>query len=117
MSDLIDVWELAAISGYSRRRLLELERGDRTFPRRAGIGKHVEYRRADAMAWVDRIRPRDYLTRQEFAAMARCSVSHIDRLRKKRPTGFPNEYRPTVGRKSLFKRTEIVAFLEQSPLW
>lgn len=56
-----------------------------------------------------------YMTVNEFADFARCSRSKIDRLRKKRPTGFPREYAP-AGR-PLFKRAEVEAWVEAQPLW
>ncbi|WP_353453905.1 hypothetical protein [Sphingomonas faeni] len=43
------------------------------------------------------------------------SRTTINRWRKKRPIGFPQEYRP-MGQ-PMFKRSEIVSWVEAQPLW
>lgn len=57
----------------------------------------------------------EYITREEFAQMIRTSVRTLDRLRAKRPEGFPTEFYP-AGR-PLFRRIEVEAYAASRPLW
>lgn len=59
--------------------------------------------------------PEAYVTIEDFLKMARISRSTLDRLRKRRPSGFPKEYRPSS--RPLFKRSEVHAWVEAQPLW
>lgn len=57
-----------------------------------------------------------YVTIKEFMRLAKIgSRTTLDKLRKNRPAGFPTEYRP-AGR-PLFKRSEVLAWMEAQPLW
>jgi predicted DNA-binding transcriptional regulator AlpA len=56
-----------------------------------------------------------YITISEFADLFKVARSTIDRLRKRRPAGFPTEYAP-AGRVR-FKRQEVLAWIEAQPLW
>lgn len=115
--ELIDIDELAIIARYSRRRLTELARRDATFPEPIPtLGRKKLFPRQAALDWVRTLHPEDYVTREEFAEIARCSVRTIDRLCQRRPRAFPAEYHPPVGRRRLFKRTEILEFLGSYPV-
>lgn len=66
--------------------------------------------------------PADYITVDEFADLARLSRRQIDRLRKKRPSGFPREYELGSGMSKYrscprFKRTEVDRWLDSRALW
>lgn len=56
-----------------------------------------------------------FVTIEDFMAILHVSRSTIDRLRKRRPAGFPSEFQP-AGR-PLFKRQEVLAWAESQPLW
>lgn len=63
-----------------------------------------------------------FITVEEFAALARLSRRQIDRLRKRRPAGFPREYE--LGDSSSkhrrcprFRRADVLAWLETRALW
>lgn len=62
------------------------------------------------------------VTVEEFAQMARLSRRQIDRLRKRRPPGFPTEYELGSGGSKFrccprFKRIEVQAWLDSRALW
>ena len=62
------------------------------------------------------------ITAGEFAALARLSRRHIDRLRIRRPVGFPREYELGAGtsryrRCPRFKLAEVKKWLESRALW
>jgi predicted DNA-binding transcriptional regulator AlpA len=57
-----------------------------------------------------------YMTVTEFAEAARMSRRNLDRIRGKRPPGFPTEYQ-FARRKINFKRSEVDAWLESRALW
>lgn len=63
--------------------------------------------------------PSIFITRREFARLAKMSVRTIDRYRKIRPPGFPAEY--DVGLKERcfprFKRAEVETWLDSLALW
>lgn len=66
--------------------------------------------------------PSDYITVDEFADLARLSRRQIDRLRKKRPSGFPREYELGSGISKYrscprFKRLEVDRWLDSRALW
>lgn len=66
--------------------------------------------------------PPIYITATEFAELARLSRRTIDRMRRKRPEGFPTEYELGSGdsysaRRPRFKRAEVLAWLETRALW
>lgn len=63
-----------------------------------------------------------WITIKEFAEKARLSRRHIDRLRKKRPNGFPKEHEMSNGdslyrRCPRFKLSEVDAWLASRALW
>lgn len=63
-----------------------------------------------------------FITPNEFAAIVRLSRRQIDRLRIKRPTGFPTEYelgsgRSKHGRCPRFKLDDVLAWMETRALW
>ena len=71
-----------------------------------------------------RICPDDGLiTADEFAAMARLSRRQIDRLRRRRPAGFPREYELGSGSESKyrrcprFKRADVKKWIDSRALW
>lgn len=57
-----------------------------------------------------------FVTIEDFMAILHVSRSTIDRLRKRRPAGFPSEFQ-AVSRRPLFKRQEVLAWVESQPLW
>lgn len=62
------------------------------------------------------------VTVEEFAQLARLSRRQIDRLRKRRPSGFPREYELGAGgskfrRCPRFKLREVRAWLDSRALW
>jgi predicted DNA-binding transcriptional regulator AlpA len=62
------------------------------------------------------------LTVAEFAARARLSRRQIDRLRRRRPPGFPTEYELSSNsspfrRCPRFKLSELDAWLNSRALW
>jgi predicted DNA-binding transcriptional regulator AlpA len=62
------------------------------------------------------------ITVQEFAILAKLSRRQIDRLRKKRPAGFPREYELGSGsskyrRCPRFKVSDVRRWLESRALW
>ena len=62
------------------------------------------------------------ITMTEFAEIARLSRRQIDRLRKRRPDGFPREFELGSGggkyrRCPRFKLTEVQRWLESRALW
>ncbi|HZV09099.1 MAG TPA: hypothetical protein VFF94_05055 [Novosphingobium sp.] len=66
--------------------------------------------------------PADFITVDEFASLARLSRRQIDRLRQRRPTGFPREYELGSGlskfrRCPRFKRVEVERWLDSRALW
>jgi hypothetical protein len=74
-----------------------------------------EQRLADLAANLAPYDPAAYVNIQEFCRIARISRSTLDRLRRKRPTGFPVEFQP-VGR-PLFRRRDVHLWIEAQPLW
>lgn len=67
--------------------------------------------------------PAGLITADEFARLACLSRRQIDRLRGRRPAGFPREYDLSGGSQSKhhrcprFKRSEVFAWLESRALW
>jgi predicted DNA-binding transcriptional regulator AlpA len=62
------------------------------------------------------------VTVEEFAQLARLSRRQIDRLRRRRPTGFPREYELGSGsskyrRCPRFRLTDVERWLESRGLW
>lgn len=62
------------------------------------------------------------ITVEEFAALARLSRRQIDRLRRRRPAGFPREYElGSTGSKyrrcPRFKLIEVQRWLDSRALW
>lgn len=63
-----------------------------------------------------------FITVAEFARLARLSRRQIDRLRKRRPPGFPPEYEFGSGsgkyrRCPRFKAAEVARWLDSRALW
>lgn len=63
-----------------------------------------------------------FVTPDEFAAIVRLSRRQIDRLRHKRPEGFPTEYDLGSGRSKhghcpRFKLADVMAWMETRALW
>lgn len=56
-----------------------------------------------------------YIGIKEFARLADCSRSTIDRLRKRRPDAFPAEH--NLWGRPRFKLSEVEAWLQSQPLW
>ncbi len=63
----------------------------------------------------ERARHSDWVTIGEFCRITSRARSTVDRWRKRRPMGFPMEYGST-GR-PMFKRAEVLAWLESQPLY
>ena len=66
--------------------------------------------------------PVAFITVDEFASLARLSRRQIDRLRKRRPPGFPREYELGSGLSKYracprFKRSEVDSWLDSRALW
>lgn len=64
----------------------------------------------------------EFVTVNEFAELARISRRSLDRLRKRRPEGFPTEYDFGQGetqqsRQPRFKLNEVRAWLDSRALW
>lgn len=64
----------------------------------------------------------ELITADEFAMLARISRRQIDRLRKRRPPGFPREYELSSGlskRRSCprFRRSDVERWLDTRALW
>lgn len=62
------------------------------------------------------------ITVAEFAGLARLSRRQIDRLRRRRPAGFPREYELSSGlskyrRCPRFKLTDVQRWLDSRALW
>ena len=62
------------------------------------------------------------ITVEEFAQLARLSRRQIDRLRKRRPAGFPREYElgsvsTKYRRCPRFKLAEVKRWLDSRALW
>jgi predicted DNA-binding transcriptional regulator AlpA len=62
------------------------------------------------------------ITANEFAGLARLSRRQIDRLRRRRPPGFPREYELGSGRSKYrrcprFKLAEVQRWLDSRALW
>jgi hypothetical protein len=62
------------------------------------------------------------ITADEFAGLARLSRRQIDRLRRRRPDGFPREYELGSGggkyrRCPRFKLVEVQRWLDSRALW
>lgn len=62
------------------------------------------------------------ITVDEFAILARLSRRQIDRLRQRRPTGFPREYELGSGggkyrRCPRFKLSDVEKWLDSRALW
>jgi predicted DNA-binding transcriptional regulator AlpA len=62
------------------------------------------------------------ITVEEFAKLARLSRRQIDRLRRRRPPGFPREYELGSGlskyrRCPRFKLTDVQRWLDSRALW
>jgi predicted DNA-binding transcriptional regulator AlpA len=73
---------------------------------------------------VKRVIPPDeqMVTVEEFAQLARLSRRQIDRLRRRRPSGFPREYELGSGGSKYrscprFKRREVEAWIDSRALW
>lgn len=63
-----------------------------------------------------------FITPNEFASIVRLSRRQIDRLRKRRPEGFPTEYElgsgwSKYGRCPRFKLADVLAWMETRALW
>lgn len=63
-----------------------------------------------------------FVTVDEFATIVRLSRRQIDRLRKRRPPGFPIEYELGSGRSKhghcpRFKLDDVLAWMETRALW
>lgn len=66
--------------------------------------------------------PTIFITVEEFAHAARLSRRQIDRLRRRRPPGFPREYELSGGgskyrRCPRFKLAEVERWLDSRALW
>jgi predicted DNA-binding transcriptional regulator AlpA len=66
--------------------------------------------------------PPIFITPNEFASIVRLSRRQIDRLRCRRPPGFPREYElgsgtSKHGRCPRFKREDVLAWMETRALW
>lgn len=88
--------------------------------RTAGLQRR-EGRRSDMTSAPSQARS-DFITVNEFAELARLSRRSLDRLRKRRPEGFPTEYDFGVGeakqsRLPRFKLAEVQAWLDSRALW
>jgi predicted DNA-binding transcriptional regulator AlpA len=64
----------------------------------------------------------DFVTVSEFAHLVRLSRRQIDRLRKRRPPGFPKEYEfgssmSRYRRCPRFKLRDVLAWRETRALW
>ena len=62
------------------------------------------------------------ITADEFARLARLSRRQIDRLRRRRPPGFPREYELGSGTSKFrrcprFKLSEVYTWLDSRALW
>ena len=62
------------------------------------------------------------ITVEEFALAARLSRRQIDRLRRRRPVGFPPEYELSSGRSKhrrcpRFKLVEVQRWIDSRALW
>lgn len=62
------------------------------------------------------------ITVEEFAQLARLSRRQIDRLRRRRPPGFPREYELGSGESKYrrcprFKLVEVERWLDSRALW
>ncbi|CAN5592598.1 hypothetical protein BH10PSE14_BH10PSE14_40970 [soil metagenome] len=71
---------------------------------------------------ADSIQQQIFITADEFASIARLSRRQIDRLRKRRPAGFPAEYelgsgQSKHGRCPRFKFVDVLAWMETRALW
>jgi len=63
-----------------------------------------------------------FVTVEEFAGMAKLSRRQIDRLRVRRPAGFPKEYElgssnSMYRRCPRFKLSDVLAWLDTRALW
>ena len=63
-----------------------------------------------------------FITADEFAEIARLSRRQIDRLRRRRPSGFPREYElgsgeSQQGKCPRFKLSDVLAWMETRALW
>jgi predicted DNA-binding transcriptional regulator AlpA len=70
----------------------------------------------------DATAPYRLITVEEFAELARLSRRQIDRLRRRRPSGFPREYELGSGgskyrRCPRFKLVEVRTWLDSRALW
>jgi len=66
--------------------------------------------------------PQHFITVSEFAEMARLSRRQIDRLRRRRPAGFPREFELGNGESKYrrcprFKLVEVRRWLDSRALW
>ena len=64
----------------------------------------------------------DFITVNEFAELARMSRRSLDRLRQRRPDGFPTEYdfgsaETRHGRRPRFKLADVREWLDSRALW
>ncbi len=64
----------------------------------------------------------ELITVEEFAQLARLSRRQVDRLRKRRPDGFPREYELGSGsskyrRCPRFRLVEVQSWLDSRMLW
>jgi len=71
---------------------------------------------------TDRPTEEGMVTANEFARLARLSRRQIDRLRKRRDSGFPREYELGSGtskyrRCPRFRLAEVQAWLDSRALW
>jgi predicted DNA-binding transcriptional regulator AlpA len=74
--------------------------------------EHVQSRHASAAL----------ITAEEFAELSRLSRRQIDRLRRRRPAGFPREYELGSGgskyrRCPRFKLVDVLRWLDSRALW
>lgn len=78
--------------------------------------------RADRIATDERLGAAALITVSEFAELARLSRRQIDRLRARRPSGFPKEYELGTGQSKhrncpRFRLVEVQRWLDSRALW
>ncbi len=78
--------------------------------------------RSELTATPENVTSATFITSNEFASITRLSRRQIDRLRKRRPPGFPTEYelgsgKSKHGRCPRFKLSDVLAWVETRALW
>lgn len=63
-----------------------------------------------------------FITANEFAKIVKLSRRQLDRLRQRRPTGFPSEYELGTNESKYhrcprFKLVDVLAWMETRALW